>query len=103
MTGLRPRHDRSMAPLMRGLSFMASSRLATCSLERTFRANVCWKMIILTVEDEFLISEYLRAILEAGGHTVITTFDADEAIRVLESERGIELVITDVNLPGSVL
>ena len=58
-------------------------------------------MVILTVEDKFLISEYLRAILEAGGHTVITTFDADDAIRVLESRRDIELVITDVNLPGS--
>ena len=38
---------------------------------------------ILTVEDEFLISEYLRAILEGGGHRVIATFDADEAIEVL--------------------
>jgi len=41
-------------------------------------------MFILTVEDEFLISEYLREILEGGGHEVIATFDADEAIKVLE-------------------
>jgi two-component system, response regulator PdtaR len=58
-------------------------------------------MFILTVEDEFLISEYLRGILEGGGHTVIATFDADEAIKVLETVRDIELVITDVNMPGS--
>ena len=58
-------------------------------------------MIILTVEDEFLISEYLRAILEGGGHTVIATFDADEAIKVLERVRDIQLVITDVDMPGS--
>lgn len=37
-------------------------------------------MLILTIEDEFLISEYLRAILEGGGHRVIATFDADEAV-----------------------
>jgi CheY-like chemotaxis protein len=41
-------------------------------------------MFILTVDDEFLISEYLCAILESGGHRVIATFDADEAIEVLE-------------------
>jgi len=58
-------------------------------------------MIILTVEDEFLISEYLRGILESGGHRVIATFDADEAIDVLERLRDIELVITDINMPGS--
>ena len=58
-------------------------------------------MIILTVEDEFLISEYLRGILESGGHMVIATFDADEAIDVLERRRDIELVITDINMPGS--
>jgi two-component system, response regulator PdtaR len=58
-------------------------------------------MIILTVEHEFLISEYLRGILESGGHVVIGTFDADEAIDVLERRRDIELVITDINMPGS--
>jgi CheY-like chemotaxis protein len=58
-------------------------------------------MAILTVEDEFLISEYLRAILEGGGHTVIATFDADEAIKVLEGVHDIELVITDIDMPGS--
>ena len=58
-------------------------------------------MVILTVEDEFLISEYLRAILEGGGHRVVATFDADEAIQVLERVRDIQLVITDIDMPGS--
>ena len=35
-------------------------------------------MFILTVEDEFLISEYLRGILEAAGHNVVATFDAED-------------------------
>jgi two-component system, response regulator PdtaR len=56
-------------------------------------------MLILTVEDEFLISEYLRAILEGGGHAVIATFDANEAINVRVHD--IQLVITDVYMPGS--
>ena len=43
--------------------------------------NCLLSMFILTVEDEFLISEYLRAILEGGGHKVIATFDAGEPLR----------------------
>jgi PleD family two-component response regulator len=63
--------------------------------------NCLLSMFILTVEDEFLISEYLRAILEGGGHKVIATFDAGEAIEVLERVREIQLVITDIDMPGS--
>ena len=58
-------------------------------------------MLILTVEDELFISEYLRGILEGDGHRVLATFDADEAIEVLERVRDIELVITDIDMPGS--
>ena len=32
---------------------------------------------------------------------MIATFDADEAMGVLEKVRGIQLVITDINMPGS--
>ena len=63
--------------------------------------NCLLLMFVLTVEDEFLISEYLRAILEGGGHKVIATFDAGEAIEVLERVRDIQLVITDLDMPGS--
>jgi len=66
-----------------------------------FSNNCLLLMFILTVEDEYLISKYLRAILESGGHRVIATFDADEAIEVLERVRDIQLVITDINMPGS--
>jgi two-component system, response regulator PdtaR len=58
-------------------------------------------MFILIVEDEFLVSEYLRGILESAGHNVVATFDAGEAIAVLETNPEIEVVITDINLPGS--
>jgi CheY-like chemotaxis protein len=43
----------------------------------------------------------LRAILEGGGHRVVATFDADEAIEVLERVRDIQLIITDIDVPGS--
>jgi two-component system, response regulator PdtaR len=58
-------------------------------------------MFILTVDDEFLLSEHLRGILEDAGHNVVATFDADEAIAILETAPEIEVVITDINLRGS--
>lgn len=57
--------------------------------------------VILTVEDEFLVSEDLRRVLSEAGHEVISTADADEAIEVLESRTDIRIVITDINMPGS--
>ena len=57
--------------------------------------------VILTVEDEFLVSENLGRLLTEAGHDVISTADADEAIEVLESRNDIRVVITDINMPGS--
>lgn len=57
--------------------------------------------VILTVEDEFLIGEYLGHVLEEAGHDVISTSNADEAIAVLESRNDIRVIITDINIPGS--
>jgi CheY-like chemotaxis protein len=58
-------------------------------------------MTILTVEDESLISEYLGRILEDAGYQVIATANADEAIAVLESRADIRVIITDINMPGT--
>jgi two-component system, response regulator PdtaR len=57
--------------------------------------------LILTVEDEFLVSESLRHLLADAGYDVISTADADEAIEVLETRNDIRIVITDINMPGS--
>ena len=57
--------------------------------------------VILTVEDEFFISEYLRLLLERAGYDVIATYNADEAIAVLECRSDIHTIITDINMPGS--
>jgi CheY-like chemotaxis protein len=57
--------------------------------------------VILTVEDEFLTSEYLGSILEGAGYEVVATFNADEAIAILEGRNDIRIIITDIQLPGS--
>jgi two-component system, response regulator PdtaR len=57
--------------------------------------------VILTVEDEFLLSEYLGGILKDHGYAVISVTNADEAITILESRDDVRLIVTDVNMPGS--
>jgi two-component system, response regulator PdtaR len=57
--------------------------------------------VILTVEDESLLSAYLGEVLEDAGYRVIAAADADAAIAVLESRNDIRIVITDINMPGS--
>jgi two-component system, response regulator PdtaR len=57
--------------------------------------------VILTVEDEVLVREYLEQILNDTGFTVISTSNADDAIEALESRDDIQFIITDVNMPGS--
>jgi len=58
-------------------------------------------MSILTVEDQFLTSEYLGRILEDAGYEVVATSNADEAIAILKVRSDIQIIITDIQLPGS--
>lgn len=59
------------------------------------------RSVILTVEDEVLISEYLGDLLRDDGYCVIATPNADEAIAVLEARNDIRVIITDISMPGS--
>ena len=55
--------------------------------------------IILVVDDEPLIRNCVREILEDGGYGVKEAGNADEALRLLE-EDGINAVLTDIEMPG---
>ncbi len=56
---------------------------------------------LLVVEDEEMISELLKASLEALGYTVITASSGDQALSIYESlGEDIALVISDLGLPG---
>jgi two-component system, response regulator PdtaR len=55
---------------------------------------------ILIVEDEVLTSEYLEFVLESAGYEVIPAASAEEALAVLEQREDVDLLVTDVNLPG---
>lgn len=56
---------------------------------------------VLVVEDELLIRTMVSDALRDAGFAVIEAIDADEAMRVLQSGVAINLVFSDVRMPGS--
>src|SRR5579871_6055346 len=58
-------------------------------------------MQILIVEDEPLVLGFLKFCLEEAGHHVIPATRADKALALIESRATIELVVSDIELPGS--
>jgi len=58
-------------------------------------------MKILVVEDEPLIRLGLVSVIEEAGFVVLEAPNADAAIRLLEADSTIRMVVTDVDMPGS--
>ena len=56
---------------------------------------------ILVVEDELLIRMIVSDELREAGYEVIEAFDADEALAVLNSLVRIDLIFSDVRMPGA--
>ncbi|HEV3066293.1 MAG TPA: response regulator, partial [Streptosporangiaceae bacterium] len=55
---------------------------------------------ILVVEDSFIVRELQRCVLESAGHRVLTASDGREALDALGKHEEIELVVTDMEMPG---
>ena len=56
---------------------------------------------ILVVEDEVLVRLELVDLIEESGFQVFEAGSADEAIKLMETNPGIHILITDVDMPGS--
>lgn len=56
---------------------------------------------ILVVEDEVLIRMTISQYLRDCGYRVVEAANADEALQVLQSNIAIDVVFTDVEIPGS--
>lgn len=56
---------------------------------------------ILVVEDEVLIRLSLAETLRDEGFSVVEAANADEALAILASSTALDVVLTDVNMPGS--
>ena len=56
---------------------------------------------MLIVEDEPLVRMIAVDIVEEAGFEAVQAEDADGAVRILESRRDVQIVLTDIDLPGS--
>ena len=62
-----------------------------------------WRVqtVVLVVEDEPLVLMLALEMIGDQGLEAVSASNADEAIRILESRSDIEIVFTDINMPGS--
>ncbi len=52
------------------------------------------------VEDECLVREIVKEILEINGFEIFAADSGDEAIRLLDALDHVDIVVTDVRMPG---
>jgi two-component system, response regulator PdtaR len=57
--------------------------------------------VVLIVEDSAIIRMGAIDLVLSAGYEALEASDADEAIRILESRSDIDLVFTDVQMPGT--
>ena len=74
-------------------------KMARTHSEQLVRAD---PPIILVVEDDLLVRSVVAASLRDSGLEVIEANSADEALRVLQAEVPVDLVFSDINMPGSI-
>ena len=58
-------------------------------------------VLVLVVEDEFLLRLHAVSLLEAAGFSTLEAGNADEAIAWLEARGDVRVVFTDINMPGA--
>jgi len=57
---------------------------------------------ILMVEDEILISNLIADVLSERGFAVHAVADAEHALRYVEAGAQVDVLFTDINLPGGI-
>ena len=58
-------------------------------------------LLVLVVDDDFLLRLNAVFLLEEAGYDTLQAGSADEAIALLEVRSDIKVVVTDINMPGS--
>jgi CheY-like chemotaxis protein len=57
--------------------------------------------VVLVVDDEALVRMNAVDMIEEAGHEVVEAASADEALQILARRPDIEIVFSDVSMPGS--
>jgi DNA-binding NtrC family response regulator len=71
--------------------------LENFAMNKTLNAR---KPVVLIVEDDGMLAALTAECLEEAGFHTITANDADEAMVILASTPNIEIVFTDIDMPG---
>jgi CheY-like chemotaxis protein len=57
--------------------------------------------VVLIVEDEMLLRMRAVDMVEDAGFTPVEAVDADEAVAILEARSDVALMLTDIQMPGT--
>lgn len=60
------------------------------------------KPTVLIVEDEFLVRDFVADHLRDSGFNVLAVGDAAQAVAAIESNSTVDILFTDITLPGSI-
>ncbi len=96
---------RVASSLGQGSTFTVYLPRVTPGAERSFAeeklaAPAAGTGIVLVVEDEQTVRELARRVLEQGGYSVLSASSPREAVRIAENAPRIDLLLTDVVMPG---
>jgi len=58
-------------------------------------------LVVLVVEDEFLVRCAIATLLRDAGYVVVESESGEEAIALCESDTPIDILFTDINLAGA--
>ncbi|HYD04830.1 MAG TPA: response regulator [Reyranella sp.] len=59
------------------------------------------KRVVLVVEDEVILRMAVSAHLREAGFVVLEAVDAEEAVDLVQANRAIQLVFSDIMMPGT--
>ena len=74
----------------------------TISSANSCASNVSSPAVILVVEDTEELLDCVAEYFRLAGFEVVAATNASEALDVIDSGRNVDLVFTDINLPGAV-
>lgn len=59
-------------------------------------------LVVLVVEDETLVRMIVAEAIEDAGHCAVEAANADEALSLLENRQDINVIFSDIKMPGSI-
>ncbi len=55
---------------------------------------------VLMVDDSKAILSLMRNVLDMAGYNVLTASDGEEGLKILNSDKRVDIIITDLNMPN---